>query len=283
VNIDTVDHGDGTAHAFKRWTGDASGSNNAQSDPIIMNSPKAATSEWPLWFKVTVEANPVSGGTTNPSGVDNWYEAGTVDHPISASAGPGYHFTLWSKGAADSITFSSEASSSTTMTVSGPGTVTANFALSTPSVESSDSSGTVQNKFTPVETVYAYGSGFTASQSVKIYIVIHQDTWAAEDPLSDVRGSATNAVADGGGVLATTSLWANPTPGLYDVIVDANNDGKYQLTEAIDYADVIPGDGTGGFLVVPEYLFGGLAALGACFAAFAFIKRKSLPSPRFHK
>lgn len=69
----------------------------------------------------------VSGsGTTSPSVGTNWQNAGSLS--ISATANSGYTFSSWGSNT-PSITFANAGSSSTTATISGPGTITANFVV----------------------------------------------------------------------------------------------------------------------------------------------------------
>jgi hypothetical protein len=41
-----VDHGNGTTHVFTHWSGDASGTDYSQSDPILMDQNKTAIANW---------------------------------------------------------------------------------------------------------------------------------------------------------------------------------------------------------------------------------------------
>ena len=142
---------------------------------------------------------------------------------------------------------------------------------------SCDSAGTQKDTFNPSETIYAYGTGFSPNTPLTIYVVIHQDVWTTGDSLTDINHSPTSATTDATGNLQKTSVWIQASPGLYDIIVDANNNVQFDAGEARDTANITPG-GTGGFFVVPEYLLGSLAALAACFAAFiAYKKRESFP------
>ena len=70
----------------------------------------------------------VGGASISPYG-SNTYEAGN-SVPILATAVSGYHFTSWSSSSG-LITFGSTTSASTTATINGPGTITANFAADT--------------------------------------------------------------------------------------------------------------------------------------------------------
>jgi len=53
LNTGLIDHGNGTRRVFTSWSGDASGNNYAQSNPIIMNGPKTAVANWKTQYAVT--------------------------------------------------------------------------------------------------------------------------------------------------------------------------------------------------------------------------------------
>jgi Ice-binding-like/Divergent InlB B-repeat domain len=75
-------------------------------------------------YRVSLAVSPSGSGTTSP-GTTAYYNAGTV-LSISATGYSGYTFSSWTSGGA-SIAFTSAASSSTTATINGPGTITADF------------------------------------------------------------------------------------------------------------------------------------------------------------
>ena len=54
ATLDTglVNHGNETQHVFTNWNGDASGTNYAQSNPIIMNGPKTAIARWKTQYHI---------------------------------------------------------------------------------------------------------------------------------------------------------------------------------------------------------------------------------------
>jgi len=123
-----IDHGNGTRRIFTSWSGDASGTNYAQSDPILMNAPKTATANWKTQYYLTLATNP--SGVTTPSG-EGWYDAGTyasistdalVDIVLGSSR---YNFSGWTT--ADMPEITDPASPSTTVLIDKPKTVTANY------------------------------------------------------------------------------------------------------------------------------------------------------------
>jgi hypothetical protein len=73
-------------------------------------------------YQVSIVSNPAGGGSTNPSG-SGWISAGTMQ--ISASPKAGYKFSSWSTSG--SVSVNSASSATTIATISGIGTITANF------------------------------------------------------------------------------------------------------------------------------------------------------------
>jgi hypothetical protein len=74
-------------------------------------------------YKVSFSSNPTGSGTTTPSGSNIWISEGTTQ--ISAVPTSGYSFSSWSS--TGSITINNPNSAATSATISGPGTITANF------------------------------------------------------------------------------------------------------------------------------------------------------------
>ncbi len=72
LNTGVIDYGNGTRRVFTHWSGDASGTNYAQSNPITMNSNKTAIANWKTQYYLTV----ISPYATT-SGED-WYDSGST-------------------------------------------------------------------------------------------------------------------------------------------------------------------------------------------------------------
>jgi hypothetical protein len=90
LNSGTVSGGTGIQYVFTSWTSDASGTNYAQSNGIIMNAPKTATANWQTLYQVTFNYQ-VSGGGSG-------YSAPSVNYMLlgsqySVTAGPAA--TVW--------------------------------------------------------------------------------------------------------------------------------------------------------------------------------------------
>jgi len=75
-------------------------------------------------YTLTINRNPVDGGTTNPTGAQSGVSEGTAV-PITATAAAGYAFDNWTISGSGTIAKADDAS--TTVTVNGNVTVTANF------------------------------------------------------------------------------------------------------------------------------------------------------------
>jgi PKD repeat protein len=82
LNTGMVDHGNGTRRVFTSWSGDASGNNYAQSNPIIMDGPKTAVANWKTQYAVTF--------TQIGSGV-----APTVTYTANTDPTETVPFTVW--------------------------------------------------------------------------------------------------------------------------------------------------------------------------------------------
>jgi hypothetical protein len=88
-------------------------------------------------YQVSFAVSPTAGGTTTPSGLNVWEDAGSLS--ISASPNGGYTFSSWGSSTG-SITFAGPTSASTTAAVSGSGTITADFTAVGPTALSLDGS-----------------------------------------------------------------------------------------------------------------------------------------------
>ena len=108
----TVPGGAGTQYVFTSWSGDASGTNYAQSDGITMNGPKTATANWKTQYYLTV-----TSPHDSPTPVSGWFDSGSsvtesVTSPTPGPSGTQYVATGWtgtgsvpSPGSGTTVTF----------------------------------------------------------------------------------------------------------------------------------------------------------------------------------
>jgi hypothetical protein len=217
-------------------------------------------------YKITFNVNPYNSGTTTPSGT-NWYNSGQILN-IAATKKDSYTFSSWTK--TGSITIADASSSTTTATINGPGTITANFAKpkdtcltvsaypktinkiggQVTTITGKLTSGSIGVPGKQITLMYNYGNGYTLITTV------------TTDPSGSYKYD-----------------WNIPDTlpnGLYVIKATFAGDSNYKASSAETSC-------RGDITVVPEYLYGGLGALGACLVAFVLVKGKRLPKTNMRR
>ena len=105
LNSDIVEGEEGTRYVFTGWSGDATGDDFSQSDPIYMDSPKKAIANWKTRFYLVATTNPLGIATIQAQG---WYDNGTsvdLSAPSLVEGGIGaqHLFANWTLDGADII------------------------------------------------------------------------------------------------------------------------------------------------------------------------------------
>lgn len=139
--------------------------------------------------------------------------------------------------------------------------------------KTSDSSGTAKSTYNLGENVYFTATGLSTLTTYPIYVVQDVASWTFHTALPTcVSGSAVSVTTDNSGNIAADSIYSNAQGGKYDVVVDVNNNGEFDESDLL-INNVVT---TGGMFVLPEYSFGALFAVVACFVALvAFVALKS--------
>ncbi len=137
LNTGVIDHGNGTRRVFTNWNGDASGTNYAQSNSILMDGPKTATANWKTQYKLTIRTSGLGttvtnvyngtnilGTATDASPYIGWFDENVIlnldiDSPIYGSPAS-YVFANWTGDATGS-------SRPLSVTMSLPKDITANY------------------------------------------------------------------------------------------------------------------------------------------------------------
>ena len=109
----------GTQSVFNNWS-DGGAISHGVTAPATATT---YTANFDTQYQLTTAANPSNGGTVSPPS-GNFYNANTVV-PLSASPNSGFAFSNWTGSVADPN------SANTTITMTGPQSVTANFAVNT--------------------------------------------------------------------------------------------------------------------------------------------------------
>ncbi len=108
----------GAKYTFVSWS-----DGGAASHSITLPGPATLTASFQGQYQLTTSASPAAGGTVTPAS-GGFYGSGSVVN-LTATAASGYVFTSWSGPVAN------PSSASTTVTMSAPESVTANFTAST--------------------------------------------------------------------------------------------------------------------------------------------------------
>jgi hypothetical protein len=102
LNTNILDQGNKTRRVFTNWSGDTSGTNYTQSNPIIMDGPKNAMANWKTQYLLTVQTNPpdlTPQPTRNPSGeagpANSWWYDTSTSVTLTAQSVTQYTFTYW--------------------------------------------------------------------------------------------------------------------------------------------------------------------------------------------
>ena len=110
----------------------------------------------------------------------------------------------------------------------------------------------VQRVFQEHEPVYAKGAQFVDNWEYTAYAVIYDASWEQDEPFRNIVAQAT-VHSDILGVISGTLLWPDPSQGLYNIIIDYDNNHLFSWTL----------DGLGTFLVIPEPASASLFAFGS--------------------
>jgi hypothetical protein len=152
LNTGLVDHANGTRRAFVSWSGDASGTNYAQSNAILMNSPKTAYANWKTQYYLTINTDPPR--ITSIAG-EGWYDE-SANVTLNAPPVVNYSFRYWSVNGESR----GERVNPITVQMNAPKNATAHYALVT--ICSLTIVATAGGTTDPAPGVYTYTIGSTA-------------------------------------------------------------------------------------------------------------------------
>jgi len=209
--------GSGIQYVFTGWTD----GNTQNPRSITVSASVTYDARYKTQYQLTMQVNPVGGGTTTPAVGTYWYDSGqTVNIDASPNSASGYAWVSWTGSGLGSY---SGTTKPTSITMNGPITETANFAM------------TVQITVTSSPT----GSGFVTVDGSPI-TTPHTFTWiqgsthtlAANSPASGGTGIQYVWVSwsDGGAQSHTITVPSSPTT------YTANFKKQYMLTVSISPA-----------------------------------------------
>jgi hypothetical protein len=233
-----------SGYTFDSWIGSGSGSYSGSSNPatITMNAAITETAYFVQKFTVTFYTNPSSGGSISVSGIGTYTNGQSASlqagsYTITASPPVAYRFFSWSSSGSLSLSGGQTA----TMTVSGSGSVTANFQPDTVAITfqlngiSLDATGTI---------ITIDGIGYTYSQFPRSFTwsVGSTHTLAAADPVAAGTGKQYDWTSWTNGDGSSGPSGTYTTPGSSQTVT-ANYVTQYQLTVSSAYDSPNPMSG----------------------------------------
>jgi hypothetical protein len=136
-------------------------------------------------------------------------------------------------------------------------------------VTSSNVTGVESDSFDLSEDVYCYAENLPADRMIDIYVVKNNDTWAEGAALNDDSDGFETVKTGSNRSLQNTLIWASSlTPGDYDIVIDTNQNGKWNEGEPIDSW------ATTGFEAVPEFTTIAIPVAAILGLLFFFNRRK---------
>ena len=194
----------GAQYVFLSWS-DA----GAPSHTITVGTSAATyTATFQTQYQLTISASPAAGGTVSPA-TGTYYNSGT-SVPLIATPASGYSFTGWTGSVA------SASSASTTVTMSAPETVIANF--------SSPSGVTIQTSPTGLQFTVDGGSAQIAPQTLMLAQGTH--TIAVAPTQSGMAGTQYTFLSWSDGGAASHTITVGSTASTYTATFQT----QYQLT-----------------------------------------------------
>ena len=220
-------NGTGTNYSFSSWS-----DGGAMSHTIVVPmSSYTYTANYGSQYALTLNVNPANAGTiTPPSG---YYASG---QPITIKATPnnGYSFSNWTTSVSGSLGNSSNPT--TTVTLSAPTTVTANFVVA-PTLSITATAGSGQS--TPINTAFGTALQATVKDSNNspvsgATVTFTAPGWSASGTFAG--GSLTATVTtNSSGVATAPTFTANGTTGSYTVtasVSGASTAASFTLTNS---------------------------------------------------
>jgi hypothetical protein len=188
----------GTQFVFNNWS-DGGAISHGVTAPSTATT---YTANFDTQYQLTTAANPSNGGTVSPTS-GNFYAANAVV-PISASPNSGYSFSNWTGNVADPN------SANTTVTMSGPQSVTANFAVVNDfSISASPSSLTIAQGGSDSSTISTAVTAGTAGTIGLVVTGVPTGASASLNPTSVTAGSSSTLNVSAG----------TAAPGMYTLTV----------------------------------------------------------------
>ncbi len=160
------------------------------------STPTTYTASFATQYQLTTAVSPAGSGTVSPTS-GNYYSSGTVV-PLTATANAGYSFVNWTGNVANAN------SASTSITMTAPQSVTANFTLV---IVASPTTTSVSSTNNPSFTT-APGNSVTFTATVTSNTTVNEGTVTFSDPANDFTCSGGNTVPVSNGQASCTTSFS---------------------------------------------------------------------------
>ncbi len=219
----------GTQFVFSSWS-----DSGAQSHSVTAPTAETTyTASFATQYQLTTAVNPAIGGTVTPTS-GNYYNSGTVV-PLTATANPDYTFTNWTGNVANST------SASTSITMTAPQSVTANFS---PIIVATPTTTSVSSNNNPSFTT-APGNSVTFTATVTSNTTVNEGTVTFSDSANNYTCSGGNTVpVSNGEASCTTSFTAegsNSIAATYNGTVNFQGSSGF-ITQGVNNHTVVNGN-----------------------------------------
>jgi len=221
--------GTGVQYVFSSWSDSGAISHSI----TVPSTATTYTASFATQYQLTTAANPSIGGTVTPTS-GNYYTSGTVV-PLTATANAGYTFTNWTGNVANST------SATTSITMTAPQSVTANFSLI---IVASPTTTSVSSNNNPSFTT-APGNSVTFTATVTSNTTVNEGTVTFSDTANDFTCSGGNTVPVSNGQASCTTSFS--TEGSRNVTANYNGTVNFQtssgfITQTVNNHTVVNGN-----------------------------------------
>lgn len=219
----------GSQYVWNSWS-----QGGAQSQSLdAPSSTTTYTANFTTQYQLTTQASPSADGSVAPTS-GNYYNSGTVV-PLTATANTGYSFSNWTGNVANST------SASTSITMTAPQSVTANFTVvivATPTSTSVSSNNNPSFTSPPNNSV-------TFTATVTSDTTVNEGTVTFSDTANDFTCSGGNTVPVSNGQAACTTSFT--TEGSRSVTANYNGTVNFQtsngsITQTVNNHTVVNGN-----------------------------------------
>jgi hypothetical protein len=231
------------------WMLDAVNVGSENPFSVLMDSAHSLTAVFVESTDWTLVIGVEGSGSTFPGVGEYQFSPGT-EVVVEAFPSEGWSLSNWML---DSSWYGPESSFSVVM--DGNHELTAFFAEESaiePIVESCNPDGGQEDVFGLGEDMYVCGSGFPSSSDFEVYVVEDVEIWSDELTIPLRIGGTLEIVSSNAeGQIVPTNVWANlQAEGVYDIVVDVNDNGQYDMgVDALDDGDI---EVSAGVQVIPE-------------------------------